>query len=196
MCATHASFNLQVIPVDKAKRKMVASRKAVHRKCRRRCRKPTPTPPGKKKTGRGTCNLCCVTVTTWQCHRQRSALHDRSESFRLKLLRGVFNFEFLSIPASNFMQPAKVSGLSWAHSLTDLISYSSHGQAHTDDGPQHVLHLGVHLVEGTAAGYHTGRIPWLPHHISTSRSGPQRYQGNLYTRQHRGGELFSCTGQR
>lgn len=49
ICATHASFNLQVIPVDKAKRKMVASRKAVHRKRRRRGRKPTPTLPGQKK---------------------------------------------------------------------------------------------------------------------------------------------------
>lgn len=65
ICATHASFNLQVIPVDKAKRKMVASRKAVHRKRRRRGRKPTPTLPGHKKKEKKQA-VALATYVAWQ----------------------------------------------------------------------------------------------------------------------------------
>jgi len=53
---------------------------------------------------RGTCNLCCVTVTTWQCHRKQTTDNEtstlttqRAQVQEPNFLCGIFNLKFLSL---------------------------------------------------------------------------------------------------
>lgn len=145
-------------------------------------------------------NLCCVTVTTWQCHsrQRRRRLQSRQPLRGGNFVCGIFNLQFLSFRqlfgSQSFWATPPPPHLDF---LTDRcfflagFTYSAHGQTDTDDGTQHVLHLGLHLVEAPLAGYHTGRVSRLSHYISTTRSQSKRYQGNLYTWQHCRGELPS-----